>query len=182
MSATGLDVFDKSLQTTNIWLDEVMADIGPDRQVAWHVLGAVLRALRDRVPAPLAAHLGAQLPLIVRGAYYDGYHPNAEPMRLRTQDAFLAHVEEGLHGIRPIDARDAVCSVLDVLSAHLPRGQCAKVRDALPDDLKALWSLDNGDRSSVEEQAAAGRATQNAADARAFRTRSSGGAGKRREI
>ena len=58
MSATGLDVFDKTLQTTNIWLDEVMADIGPDRKAAWHVLGVVLRALRDRVPGPLAAHLG----------------------------------------------------------------------------------------------------------------------------
>jgi hypothetical protein len=53
MATTGLDVFDKSLQTTNIWLDEVMAEIGPDRQVAWHVLGTVLRALRDRVPKEL---------------------------------------------------------------------------------------------------------------------------------
>lgn len=181
MSATGLDVFDKTLQTTNIWLDEVMADVGPDRQVAWHVLGAVLRALRDRVPAPLAAHLGAQLPLIVRGAYYDGYQPKAKPMRLRTEQAFLARVEEGLHGIRPVAVRDAVCSVFDVLSAHLPRGQCEKVRDALPDDVKALWQLDNGDRAPVEEQAAAGRAAQNAADARAFRTRSSGGGGRRSE-
>jgi hypothetical protein len=63
----------------------------------------------------------------------------------------------------------------------LPRGQCVKVRDALPDDLKAMWQLDNADRSSVEEHASAGRAAQNAAGARAFRTRSSGGAGKRGE-
>ena len=41
MSATGLDVFDKTLQTTN---NEIMAKLGPDRQVAWHVLGAVLHA------------------------------------------------------------------------------------------------------------------------------------------
>src|SRR4051812_39152588 len=46
MSATGLDVFDKTLQTTNIWLDEPMAEISSDRQAAWHVLGAVLRAVR----------------------------------------------------------------------------------------------------------------------------------------
>ncbi|TIP56582.1 MAG: DUF2267 domain-containing protein, partial [Mesorhizobium sp.] len=26
MSATGLDVFDKTLQTTNIWLDEIMTE------------------------------------------------------------------------------------------------------------------------------------------------------------
>ena len=170
MSATGLDVFDKTLQTTNIWLDEVMADIGPDRQNAWHVLGAVLRTLRDRVPAPLAAHLGAQLPLIVRGAYYDGYRPLTEPLALRDCEAFLAHVGEGLQGIRPVNVRDATCAVFNVLSAHLPRGQCAKVRDALPDDVKALWQLDNAEHD-VTERAAAGRAAQNARDAHAFRAR-----------
>src|SRR2546423_5270300 len=59
MSATGLDVFDRTLQITNIWLDEIMETLGPDRQVAWHALGAVLRALRDRLPLGLAVHLGA---------------------------------------------------------------------------------------------------------------------------
>jgi uncharacterized protein (DUF2267 family) len=48
MSATGLDVFDTTLQITNIWLDEIMAESGPDRQVAWHALGAVLHTWRDR--------------------------------------------------------------------------------------------------------------------------------------
>jgi hypothetical protein len=33
MSATGLDVFAKTVQTTNIWLDEIMATIGPNRQL-----------------------------------------------------------------------------------------------------------------------------------------------------
>ena len=63
MSATGLDVFDKTLQTTHIWLNDITEVIGPDKQVAWHVLGAVLRTLRDRVPLQVAAHLGAELPL-----------------------------------------------------------------------------------------------------------------------
>jgi uncharacterized protein (DUF2267 family) len=67
MSATGLDVFDKTLQTTHIWLNEITEAIGPDKQVAWHVLGAVLRTLRDRVPLQVAVHLGAELPLLVRG-------------------------------------------------------------------------------------------------------------------
>ncbi|MFL5268204.1 MAG: DUF2267 domain-containing protein [Stellaceae bacterium] len=63
MSATGLEAFDKTLQTTNVWLDEIVKELGPDRQVAWHGLGAVLRALRDRLPVDEAAHLGAQLPV-----------------------------------------------------------------------------------------------------------------------
>ncbi len=77
MSATGLDVFDKTLQTTHVWLNEMMEEIGPDRQVAWHVLGAVLRALRDRLPLELAVHLGSQLPILVRGAYYDQWASRA---------------------------------------------------------------------------------------------------------
>jgi hypothetical protein len=35
MSATGLEVFDKTLHITNDWLDKLMAIFGPDRQVAW---------------------------------------------------------------------------------------------------------------------------------------------------
>jgi len=38
------------------------------------VLGAVLHALRDRLQIGLAVHLGAQLPLLVRGLYYDQWH------------------------------------------------------------------------------------------------------------
>ena len=61
MSATDLDVFDKSLQTTNTWLKKIMEfeGVGPDRQVAWRVLGAVLHTLRDRLTVEQAAHLGA---------------------------------------------------------------------------------------------------------------------------
>jgi hypothetical protein len=56
MSSTGLDVFDKTLQTTHVWLNELCEEICPDAHLAWHVLGAVLRATRDRLPMDLAAH------------------------------------------------------------------------------------------------------------------------------
>ena len=59
MSANGLEIFDKTLETTHVWLKEIMADLGPDRQVAWKVLSVVLRKLRDRLPLGPAAHLGA---------------------------------------------------------------------------------------------------------------------------
>jgi uncharacterized protein (DUF2267 family) len=111
MSATGLDVFDKTLQTTNIWLDEIMQELGPDRQVAWHALGAVLRTLRDRVPLGLAAHLGSQLPILVRGAYYDQWAPRDKPLELRSADEFLDHVSQGLSNIRPVDVKTAVHAV-----------------------------------------------------------------------
>src|ERR671931_2041953 len=103
MSATGLDVFDKTIQTTNTWLSEIMETLGPDRHIAWHALGAVLRALRDRIPSGLAAHLGAQLPLLVRGAYYDQWRPSEQPANWRSLDEFLTIVSADLRNSKPVD-------------------------------------------------------------------------------
>lgn len=111
------------------------------------------------------------MPLLVRGAYYQNYVPRAEPARGRHEDDFLAAVRQGLDGSCPVDLRDAVSSVFTVLSAHLPRGQCTKVRSALPQALRALWNLDDATVASVEERAAAGRSAQNAGKAAAHRRR-----------
>lgn len=139
MSATGVDVFDKSLQATNTWLNDIMEEHGPDRQRAWHILGAVLRATRDRLPPDLAAHLSAQLPLLVRGAYYDQFDPSHMPEKFRSRDAFLHHVQDGLGGIRAVNPEEAARSVFAVLSHYLDPGQVRKVRQSLPEDIRVLW-------------------------------------------
>jgi uncharacterized protein (DUF2267 family) len=142
MSATGVNVFDKTLQTTNIWLDEIMEELGPDRQLAWHILGAVLRALRDRLPADLAAHLSAQLPLLVRGTYYDRYRPADLPNRSRSLDELLSEVSEELRLSRPVDSRDAVRVVGAVLIRHVDGGQLAKVLSSLPEEIRNLTAAE----------------------------------------
>jgi uncharacterized protein (DUF2267 family)/CBS domain-containing protein len=143
MAASGLDVFDKTLQTTNIWLDEIMEEIGPGRQLAWHTLSAVLRTLRDRLTIDLAAHLGAQLPLLIRGVYYEQWHPAGQPTRAGTLDAFLALVGDKLVGARPVDVRDATRAVFRVLSRHVTGGQIAKIKDALPEKIREFWPADS---------------------------------------
>jgi uncharacterized protein (DUF2267 family) len=139
MSASGLEVFDKTLQTTHIWLDDIMATIGPDRHLAWHVLGAVLRTLRDRLPLGLAAHLGSQLPILIRGTYYDQWQPREKPLELRSQDEFLEHVSQSLWNTRPVNTREATRAVFRAIVKHIDAGQVRKVVDALPSDVKALW-------------------------------------------
>jgi uncharacterized protein (DUF2267 family) len=139
MSATGLEVFDRTLQTTNIWLGEIMERLGPDRHVAWKVLSTVLHKLRDRLPAPLAAHLGAQLPLLVRGIYYDQYEPGRQPKDCKTAEAFTAEVAELLGDIRPVDSDQAVRAVFGLLSRHVSEGQIIKVQNALPASIREHW-------------------------------------------
>jgi uncharacterized protein (DUF2267 family) len=140
MATTGLEVFDRTLQTTHVWLGEIEARIGPDRHLAWRVLGAVLHTLRDRVPLELAAHVGAQLPLLVRGLYYEGFDPTRQPDRVRTLEGFLAQVEAGLRASRPVAPRDAAQAVFRVLSHHMDPGQVGKLVQALPQPVRALWT------------------------------------------
>lgn len=139
MSPTGLDVFDKTLQTTHIWLDEITAEVGPDRQIAWKVLSTVLHKLRDRLPIGLAANLGAQLPLLVRGVYYDQFEPAKLPSDCDSHEAFAAEVAEWLSDVRPINPDKAVRAVFSVLSRHIAAGEVAKVQNALPKSLRESW-------------------------------------------
>jgi uncharacterized protein (DUF2267 family) len=151
MSATGLDVFDRTIHLTNSWLDEIsnrlevkMMSPPRDRQVAWHALGAVLRAVRDRVPIELAAHLGAQLPLIVRGTFYDQWRPGETPQKWRTAEEFLAVVAAQLNSLGPVvGASDAADAVFRVLNHHVDPGQIEKIRHALPAEIRMLWPENN---------------------------------------
>jgi uncharacterized protein (DUF2267 family) len=152
MSATGLEVFDKTLQTTNIWLGEIMERLGPDRQVAWKVLSTVLHKLRDRLSPELAAHLAAQLPLLVRGVYYDQYEPGRAPSDCSTPEEFTAEVAKWLADIRPVDPDEAVRAVFATLSRHISEGQIAKVRQALPKGIRLLW--DGADARQLAEAGA----------------------------
>lgn len=139
MATTGLEVFDKTLHTTNLWLDEISAEIGPDRHLAWHVLGAVLRSIRDEMQVEQSAHFAAQLPLLIRGAYFDQYRPAAQPASERSQQEFIARIQHDMDGSRPVSVQQAAAAVMRTLNRHVTEGQVRKVRDALPKGVRAMW-------------------------------------------
>jgi uncharacterized protein (DUF2267 family) len=139
MSVTGLDVFDKTLNSTNIWLDEITEKRGPDRKLAWKILSVVLHKVRDRIPIGLAAHLGAELPLMIRGVYYDQFEPAKLPIDW-SGEQFKQEVARWLSDVRPVNPDEAIRAVFTVLSRHLPQGQLQNVQQALPEEIRALWS------------------------------------------
>ncbi len=161
MAANGLEVFDRTLQVTHEWLDDVADDLGADpagaRQDAWNALGAVLRVLRDRVPVGLAAHLGEQLPLLVRGLFYEGWRPTEASDKFRTLDDFLDQVAGRLEGTRPLDQRVAVRAVFRVLAHRIDPGQVTKLVDVLPESVREYWMEVAAVHSHVAEQKSAGR-------------------------
>lgn len=139
MSTSGPDVFDKTLQTTHIWLNEIGETIGPDKQRQYHALRAVLFALRDRLTIDEAFHLSSQLPMLVRGIYWEGYRPAGKPERQRTLDEFLGKVSESLDQIAPMNAEDCTRAVFGLLSRHVPQGEVEDIRQMVPEPVRALF-------------------------------------------
>ena len=139
MSATGLEVFDETLHKTNIWLKELAQTLGPDRQRAYQALRAVLHCLRDRLTVEEAAQLGDQLPMLVRGIYYEAWRPAGKPDKIRSREEFLARIAAKLVPTRPINPEQAARAVFEVLERHVTPGEIRHVVDELPRDIRSLW-------------------------------------------
>jgi uncharacterized protein (DUF2267 family) len=140
MSTTGLDVFDRTLHRTNSWLSDIMHVLGSqDRHAAYVALRATLHALRDRLPVEEVAQLGAQLPMLVRGSYYEGWDPTTKPLKIRHKDEFLARVAQEIPGDDAADVEQLVRAVFAVLAARVTEGEIEDVRHVLPEEVRRLW-------------------------------------------
>ena len=141
MSDSGLP-FDYTVQKTNIYIDEFASLAGiEDKQTAFQGLRATLHCLRDRIPAEEAAHLGAQLPVLLAGFYYQGWKLGATPTKERSLEEFLAKVRDSLPQGEdyPLSIEDLVKSVFKFLSDKVTEGEIKDVAHMMPKSLKPLW-------------------------------------------
>jgi uncharacterized protein (DUF2267 family) len=140
MSQVSLSPFDSTIHTTHVWLNDILERLGwQEPQRAYHALRAVLHALRDRLPVDQAATLAAQLPMLVRGIYYEGWHPYGKPLKERHKEEFLAHVAEGFGDEPPGELERVTRAVFRVLAKHVSAGEIDSVRRCLPAELRSLW-------------------------------------------
>jgi uncharacterized protein (DUF2267 family) len=140
MSATGLDVFDTTLHKTKSWLNELMQVLGSqDRHEAYLAMKATLHALRDRLTVEEVAQLGAQLPMLIRGFYYEGWDPTGKPLRVRQKEQFLARIEQQFRGDDGINAERLARAVFTVLAKRVSEGEIEDVKHILPAEIRDLW-------------------------------------------
>lgn len=140
MATTGVSTLDGTVQETNVWLGLLMIELGTeDRHRAYEVLRATLHALRDRVGPENAVHLGAQLPILVRGVFYERWQMAKTPTKERHVKDFLDHVRRELPEALAIDVETAVRAVFKLLWQRLDPGETAKLARILPAELRSLW-------------------------------------------
>jgi uncharacterized protein (DUF2267 family) len=138
---TGIVAFDSTLQSTNQWLNDIMDMMGwTDRQRAYQALRVVLHALRDHLPVEQAAALGAQLPMLIRGFYYEGWHPHNKPLKARKKEAFLAEIGQAFRDTSAMEQEEIARQVFHVLAKHVSPGEIKHVKLTLPNELRSLWA------------------------------------------
>lgn len=143
MTKNGIHTLDETLQVANQWLKELNLAMGwDDGNRSYRLLRATLHALRDRLPAHEAVHLGAQLPMLIRGLYYDGWQMRESPSSERSRDAFLAHIEAAFKQDPNADPEALVRKVFAFLAGKISAGEIGDVKHVLPPDIRALWPIE----------------------------------------
>ena len=139
MQGTGVSALDTTIQKTNVWLKEVMDELGSDdRHRAYLALRSVFHSLRDRLTIEEATDLGAQLPMLVRGFYYDAWNPSGKPVKF-DKDEFLSNIRRQFAADPPVDTEKIAQAVFKVIDKHIADGEIEDIKSTLPHDLKEFW-------------------------------------------
>jgi uncharacterized protein (DUF2267 family) len=141
MATTHLDVIDRSVEKTHIWLGELSEELATeDDRHAYRVLRAFLHALRDHLSVTDAAALAAQLPIFLRGVFYEGWDPSRTPDHARDLDSFLRRIAGEARLAGETEASFAAAAASRVLARHISPGEAESVLHALPDHLRRFLS------------------------------------------
>jgi uncharacterized protein (DUF2267 family) len=133
---TMMRLFERVNQQASIWIKDMMLELRlDDPERAYHALRAGLHALRDRLGVEEAAQLSAQLPLLIRGVFFEGWNPTGKPLRIRHREDFLALVREKYFPHRDASADDIVVALFKVLGRHVTAGEITDIMLTLPNEI-----------------------------------------------
>jgi uncharacterized protein (DUF2267 family) len=139
MTTHHVDVIDRSVEQAHVWINDVADEFGTeDHQLAYRILRAFLHAVRDRITVEESAQLSAQLPLLVRGIYYEGWRPSATPLRYHDRETFLRKIADEALLAGSTEASYAVSAAVTVLRRRVSEGEVDDVLAILPADIRRL--------------------------------------------
>ena len=136
-SQNDLDVIETTVQKTYSWINDLREALGGlPRRDAYQVLRSFLHVLRDRLTVDEVAQLGAQLPMLIRGLYYEGWDPSKNPVKMKP-DEFIERFIRGLT-LDEVAPKEALRAAARTLRQHITEGEFEDVLALLPAQLREL--------------------------------------------
>lgn len=119
-------VFNRTAHKSQAWIKEMQKDLKwMSGDSIYHLLKAVLQSLRDQMSVHEAAHFAAQLPLLLRGTFFEGWNPHLAQLTGYTKDEFLEAVKSKLSpiGAPNFELESGVLIALNVIKKHISAGE-----------------------------------------------------------
>ncbi len=88
MSAQGLEIIESSTQKTQEGIASIAQVAHLEKRDAYKSLRAVRQKMRDRLPLNDAVHFAAQLPMFLRGLFYEGWKPSKVPIKMSREESY----------------------------------------------------------------------------------------------
>lgn len=140
MNTTRLTNLDRTLHLSKEWIRELndRLDWGDDRR-AYRLLRETIQAVRDWLTVDEAAHLSSQLPSLIRGIYFEGWHPASTPVLRRSKKDFIQRILKQFENDPIDDPEAAVSEVFGLLNRRITDGEISDIKSCLPKSLRSLW-------------------------------------------
>lgn len=138
-------LFKNYIQPAELFIKEVAEELGnkQDTNSSLRVTRAVFHTLRDMLTPEESLHLVAQLPMILKAIYVDGWKPGTAN-RIRSMQEFLDCLRSKSNQPEIDFGNDAetvhaVQCVLEVIQQHVTTGEISHIVDQFPQELLILW-------------------------------------------
>lgn len=141
MGSEGLDVIEHSVHLAHDWVNELTGRLDwSSKRSALRLMRVTMHHIRDHLPVDELAQFSAQLPVLVRGFFFEGWVPKRTPIKERHEYEFVAYIDEQMADTEEYRGREDIKCVFDLLNARLSRGEIEDVRACLPADLRDIWT------------------------------------------
>jgi len=140
MSAKGLEVIDHTVQLTHEWINELADRLDwSSQRDALRLLRVTLHQIRDHLLVDEVAQLAAQLPLLIRGMFFEGWVPKNTPVKQRHLQDFISDIEQYVGSVADYRGSEDIQKVFKLINAKISRGEILDVRASLPEEIRSFW-------------------------------------------
>lgn len=142
MSSTSPTNFTHAAQPAQQWVNELAEELDWPQPRAYHLLRSVLQALRDWLSLEEMSDLSSQLPVLVRGVYFESWKPARNPLLRRKKEDFVTRIQDAFADDLLSEPEAAITAVFRLLDRHVSRGEIVQVRNSMKKSLRDLWPAD----------------------------------------
>ena len=137
--------FNKYTIQGNLFLSQLADELNmpKNKTRTLHILKAVLHGIRNRISPEESAQFMAQLPMLLKAVYVDGWQIGKHQKRINTLEEFVDEVYDlggaykGLAFGDRIEAERGIQSVLKILKNYISEGEFNDILASMPTKLRS---------------------------------------------